>query len=857
MSNTNHRVVAKNTVFLYFRMILILGVNLYASRIILKMLGVENVGIYNAVGSIVTLMGFISSALSAASSRYLTFALGQGQRSEVERIFRVSSTLYYCFAIVVVVVAETVGLWVVETQLTIPPLRMSAARWCFHFSIVSFLLSFVAIPYNALTIAHERMNAFAYISIVDAGLRLGVLYLLPLLVSDRLVAYSSMLVCVQLLVCILNATYCFRHFSETNARWLFDRRLSQQLGSYAGWSVAGYAALVGCNQGLNVLLNHFFNPVVSAARMFALQIQSAVTQCYYNFQLAVRPQIVKNYASQDYDEMHQLVIKSGKYAFLLVLIVVAPVMTYTESLLQLWLASPPPYLVAFTRLTMLACLVGSLSQHTIMAIHATGDIKRFQIVEGLCLLSTLPLAYCACRFWQCSPVMVYAIYVSVEAFTQVVRIAIVYPRIGLAYSRFGREIFLPDFAALIAVASLIVLFAYLLPAHSAFVVVALSLLLALLSAVAVVAVALSRNERVMVCRLLAGMRKSSSRERCAQGTVHNVEPVAPRDVPTIETTEGDVLISVIIPAYNAAGVVENCLRSIYSQSLSADAYEVIVVNDGSTDSTAHILRSWGEAHDNFRFVSKANAGVSVARNVALELAHGRYVVFADADDAFWPESLPKLAVRLQQCDTDLVICRSHDGVAERYRWDHLFAPSAVLAPQHILQRGYIHGSAWGVAFRRDFLNACHLRFVPGLAFGEDSQFVLEAMSCAAGVEFFSLLLYKVIGVPCSVSRVFTTDRIVRQTQNVKSLFDYIATLPPSRKSEFVAYMHYSALGCLVFHVLQTPNRSFAQFCRLGYISLCRSLPRTTAFPFMRRKILLLRNFPRLYYFLAFIKSPKS
>lgn len=444
MSSTqNNRRIARNTLFLYFRMILILGVNLYASRVILRMLGVEDVGIYNAVGSIVTMMAFISSALSAATSRYLTFELGRGSLAEVERVFRVSSTIYYLFILVVLLFAETAGLWVVRTQLTIPPQRFTAAMWCFQLSIVTFVLSFLTIPYNALIIAHERMNAFAYISIFDALARLGVLYLLPVLMADRLEAYALLLCCVQASLCVMYAAYCFRHFSETNARPLFDRRLSRQLGAYAGWSIFGYTAFVGCNQGLNVLLNHFFNPVVNAARMFALQVQSAVTQCYYNFQLAVRPQVVKTYAQGDLDTMHQLVVKSGKYSYLLALIIVAPVMAYTEPLLTLWLATPPAHLVVFTRLTMVACLIGSLSQHTLMAIHATGDIKRFQIAEGTSLLATLPLAYVAYKLWHCTPETIYAIYVAVEAFTQGVRIAIVYPRVGIPIRRFFTEILGP------------------------------------------------------------------------------------------------------------------------------------------------------------------------------------------------------------------------------------------------------------------------------------------------------------------------------------------------------------------------------------------------------------------------------
>lgn len=421
-------------------MILILGVNLYASRVILRMLGVEDVGIYNAVGSIVTMMGFVSNALSASTSRFITFELGRGDNESVRRTFRVSATIYYLLALLVVIIAETAGLWLASTQLTLPAERMEAAMFCYQFSIVSFVLSFLAIPFNSLIIAHERMNAFAYISIFEAMAKLGVLYLLPLMSVDRLVSYSIMLSVIQAMLLAMYAVYCYRHFQETSCRWLWDKRLSQELGAYAGWSVMGYAAVVGSNQGLNLLLNHFFNPVVNAARLFALQIQSAVTQFYYNFQLAVRPQVIKCYAQGELASMHELMLKSARFSYLMAIVVIAPLLAYTRPLLELWLVEPPEHLVTFAQLTLIVCLIGSLSQHTLMAIHATGEIRRFQILEGLSLISILPIAYLACTIWHCTPEVVMMLYVAVEAVTQIVRVVVVYPKVNLPILRFMTHI---------------------------------------------------------------------------------------------------------------------------------------------------------------------------------------------------------------------------------------------------------------------------------------------------------------------------------------------------------------------------------------------------------------------------------
>lgn len=494
--------IARNTLFLYLRMILIMAVNLYASRVVLRLLGATDVGIYAAVGSIVTMMSFASNALSAATSRFLTYALGTGKSVDVQRVFRVSVTVYGLFLILVLLLAETGGFWIVDTQLTIASDRMNAALVAYQMSIVTFVFSFLTIPFNSLIIAHERMDAFAYVSIFDALAKLGVLYLLPLLSIDRLPAYALLLAVVQCGLFAVYAVYCFCQFGETTLRPLWDRIIVRQLGSYASWSMFGYVAVMGSNQGLTVLLSHFFNPVVCAARIFALQVQSAVTQCAFNFQLAVRQQVIKTYAQGRHDDTRRLVLKSGRYAFLLVLILLVPLMAYTETVLQLWLGNPPEYLVVFTRITLLACLVGSLSQHTLMAIHATGDIRRFQVCEGLCLLATLPLAYLACRLWQCSPSMIYVIYLAVEVVAQAVRISIVYPKMNIPIHRFFTDILRPCLVSL-AVAAFIIWGAYCLPQPQGVLPVAAAIiLLCVLTTISVAVFGLEASERYMILQYI-------------------------------------------------------------------------------------------------------------------------------------------------------------------------------------------------------------------------------------------------------------------------------------------------------------------------------------------------------------------
>lgn len=508
--------IARNTLFLYLRMILIMAVNLYASRVVLRMLGATDVGIYAAVGSIVSMMSFASNALSAATSRFLTYALGAGNDSNVQRVFRVSVAVYGLFLVVVLLLAETGGFWLVDTQLNIAPERLSAALMAYQMTIVTFVFSFLTIPFNALIIAHERMDAFAYVSVFDAMAKLSVLYLLPLLGLDRLPAYALLLAVVQCVLFAIYTLYCFGHFSETSVKPLWDRAIVRQLGSYASWSMFGYVAVVGSNQGLTVLISHFFTPIVSAARMFALQVQSAVTQCAFNFQLAVRPQVIKTYAQGQHDDTRRLVLKAGKYAFLLVLILLVPLMAYTELMLQLWLNTPPEYLVVFTRITLLSCLVGSLSQHTLMAIHATGDISKFQVCEGLCLLGTLPLAYFACRFWQCSPIAIYIIYLAVEVMAQGVRICIVYPKMNIPIHRFFTDIFRPCLASL-AVAALIICGAWFLPQPQGVPSLCVAIaILCVLTASSVMLCGLEASERYMIFQFVNKLihRNKKGGEQC-------------------------------------------------------------------------------------------------------------------------------------------------------------------------------------------------------------------------------------------------------------------------------------------------------------------------------------------------------
>ena len=309
-SQANNKRIAMNTLMLYFRMILIMAVNLYSSRVILQYLGTDDYGIYNVVGGIVTMLAFITSSMGAATSRFITFELGRND-GNVENLFRISSTIFYIFSIIVFFLAETVGLWFVSTKLNMPDERITAAMWVYQCSVITFIISLISIPYNALIIAHERMSAFAYISVYEAIAKLGIIFILPFVSIDRLIFYAILLMFVQLSVRIIYTSYSKKQFTEANGKWLWDRERSRELFAYAGWQISGHLAIVGYTQGINILLNIYFGPAVNAARAIATQVQSALSQFFGNFQTAIRPQVIKSYAQGDMQYMHSLVLRTA------------------------------------------------------------------------------------------------------------------------------------------------------------------------------------------------------------------------------------------------------------------------------------------------------------------------------------------------------------------------------------------------------------------------------------------------------------------------------------------------------------------------------------------------------------------
>ena len=429
--NSNNKRIAKNTIVLYLRMIFILCVGLFTSRVVLNTLGVEDYGLYNVVGGFVTIFAFLNGAMATATQRFITFELAKGNLERQRKTFSTAIIIHFALATIILVLAETIGLWMLYEKLVIPEGRFTAAMWVYQLSIASCFLSIVSLPYNAMIIAHEKMSAFALISIMDVVLKLVIVYFLTIAPFDRLIFYAVLLFGVQLLDRIIYGYYCSRNFAEARFVLAFDKGIFKEMGNIAGWSLFGNLAGVGYTQGLNLLLNMFFGPAVNAARGVAVTVQGIVSGFVSNFQMALNPQITKSYAINDLERMHTLIYASSKFSYFLLFIIVLPVFIEAESILTVWLKLVPEHTVWFLRLTLCVMLVEALANPLMVSSQATGKVKKYQSVVGGTLLLIVPAAYCALRL-GCSPETVFIIHLFFAFFAQLFRVCIMAPLIQMS-----------------------------------------------------------------------------------------------------------------------------------------------------------------------------------------------------------------------------------------------------------------------------------------------------------------------------------------------------------------------------------------------------------------------------------------
>lgn len=391
----NNKRIAKNTLLLYFRMIFLMLISLYTSRVVLSALGVEDFGIYNVVGGIVTMFSILSSSLSAAISRFITYELGTGNLEKLKKIFSSAITIQLIMAIIIIVLAEIIGIWFLNTKMSIPMERLEAANWVYQLSILTFAINLISIPYNACIIAHERMAAFAYISILEATLKLTIAYLVSISPIDNLIFYAILMCCMAFIIRVVYGIFCKKHFIECTYKFTFDKTIFHEMTSFAGWNFLGAGSALLMTQGVNILINIFFGVTLNAARGVANQVDAAVQQFVNNFTTAINPQITKSYASNDLAYMHTLICLGSKYSFFLTWFFALPILFGTNTILEIWLKTVPEYASTFLRLTLCISLISVISNTLVTSMLATGNIKRYQIIVGGLGMCVFPLAYIA------------------------------------------------------------------------------------------------------------------------------------------------------------------------------------------------------------------------------------------------------------------------------------------------------------------------------------------------------------------------------------------------------------------------------------------------------------------------------
>lgn len=388
MSHSNPGKLAKNTLFLYFRLILVLGVSLYTSRLVLAELGIEDFGIHNVVAGVVMMLSFLNGSMAAATQRFLSFELGRGQQEEVRNVFSTAQLIHIAIAVIIFILAETIGVWLLNNVLTIPENRLSAAHWVFQCSVIAFMVTVVQVPYMAAIFAQERMGLYAYVSILDVGFKLANVFILVTLDADKLMLYGVLNLCATVIVALIYATLCWKIFPECRFSLKITGSKIKVMTSFVGWNLSAHIASALSVHGSNILLNVFFGPAVNAARGVAMIASGSIQEFVNSFQIASAPQITKTYSSGEIEQEKVLILSACKITFFLLFLLAFPVFLETDLLLKLWLNAPPAETSLFLKLILVDAMICTSANPMYHAIMATGDIKKYQMIASSFVLGT-------------------------------------------------------------------------------------------------------------------------------------------------------------------------------------------------------------------------------------------------------------------------------------------------------------------------------------------------------------------------------------------------------------------------------------------------------------------------------------
>jgi len=391
--NTSNKQIAKNTLFLYLRMIVMTFIGLFTTRVILNALGVSDLGLINVAGSVVGMFTFLNGTLSSGTQRFLSYAIGEGDIQKLKKTFSSALTLHLLMALIILVLGETVGLWYVYHKLVIEPGRFEAAMVCYQLSILGTFIGIVLVPFNSALVAHEHMGMYAYMAIYDAVAKLLAAYLIQIVPWDRVIFYSTLTFVIGFIHTFIYNWYCRKHFEECAFRFGYDKKIFKEMLSFSGWNTIGCLAAMGQGTGVNLVLNAFFGTIVNGARSIAFQANNWVYKFVSSFLTAVNPQITKSYAAQDYTRTGSLVCNGARFGCYLYLFLGIPLFIEIEWVLTIWLGECPEHTAMFLRILMIELLFRTMGQPTITAMHATGEMKLVNLTVAIILLTIVPMSY--------------------------------------------------------------------------------------------------------------------------------------------------------------------------------------------------------------------------------------------------------------------------------------------------------------------------------------------------------------------------------------------------------------------------------------------------------------------------------
>lgn len=393
IESLDNKRIAKNTLLLYFRMLFMMFIGLFTSRVILNALGVSDLGLMTVAGSVILMFTFLNGTLASGTQRFISYAIGAGNKDILRKTFASAMTMHLVLASIIVILGETIGLWYVYNKLNVPIGRFEAAMWCYQLSILSTFISIILVPFGAALIAHEKMGMYAYMSIYDASMKLLAAYLIQVIPYDRLIFYSILTFCITLVPTFIYNWYCRSRFEECGFRYVLDKDILKEMLSFSGWNVFGCLASMGSGTGVNLIINFFCGTIVNGARSIAFQANGWVQKFVQNFLIAINPQVVKSYAEGNVNQMFSVAKNGSKFGAFLMLMLGCPLMIEMENVLQLWLGQVPEHTVFFTRVTIVESVIRTISRPMVEIIHATGRMKMPNITSGMVLLMIVPVSY--------------------------------------------------------------------------------------------------------------------------------------------------------------------------------------------------------------------------------------------------------------------------------------------------------------------------------------------------------------------------------------------------------------------------------------------------------------------------------